>query len=134
MKRKVREFSQTFHSSLRLLSQQVLRKDFDANQTADVLQFQTGILEALGDLQSYEAITGTSNQFLSGQYYASAQTGKRQVDEMNAKFLAEKLFHDYGIKVDKLESDMKYKFEDSDLTSSYSHDNKTLMVVQNPSQ
>jgi len=53
---------------------------------------------------------------------------------MNAKFLAEKLLHDYGIKVEKLESDMKYKFENSDLTSAYSHDNKTLMVIQNPSQ
>lgn len=29
---------------------------------------------------------------------------------------------------------MKFKFEESDLTSSYSHDNKTLLVVQNPSQ
>lgn len=88
----------------------------------------------MGDLQSYEAITGTSNQFLSGKYYASAQTGKRLVDDMNAKLLSEKLLHDYGIKVEKLESDMKYKFEDSDLTSSYAHDNKTLMVIQNPSQ
>jgi hypothetical protein len=134
LKQKVRELSQSFHSSLRLLSQQVLKKDADPSQTADVLQFQTGILESLGDLQSYEAITGTSNQFLSGKYYASAQTGKRLVDEMNAKLLAEKLLHDYGIKVDKLQSDMKFKFEDSDLTSSYAHDNKTLMIVQNPSQ
>lgn len=45
LKQKVREFSQSFHSSLRLLSQQVLKKDADSSKTADVLQFQTGILE-----------------------------------------------------------------------------------------
>lgn len=54
---------------------------------------------------------------------------------MNQKFLAEKLLNDYGIKVGKLESDMAYKYENGgDLVSKYSHDNKTLIVVQNPSQ
>lgn len=91
-------------------------------------------MESLGNLQSYEAITGTSNQFLSGEYYSKAKTGKRLVEEMSQKFLAEKLLHDYGIKVDKLESDMKFNFDKDDLTSTYSHDNKTLIVVQNPSQ
>ena len=54
--------------------------------------------------------------------------------EMNSKFLAEKLEHEYGIKVNKLDSDMQFNFKEDDLTSTYSHDNKTLVVVQNPSQ
>ena len=41
--------------------------------------------------------------------------------EMNSKFLAEKLLHEYGIKVNKLDSDMKFNFNEDDLTSSYSH-------------
>lgn len=53
---------------------------------------------------------------------------------MNQKFLKEKLLNDYGISVKKLDSDMKYKYDENDLTSSYSHDNKTLFIVQNPSQ
>ena len=53
---------------------------------------------------------------------------------MNQKFLSEKLLNDYGIKVDKLESDMSYSYKNDDLLSKYSHDNKTLLVVQNPSQ
>jgi hypothetical protein len=52
---------------------------------------------------------------------------------MNSKFLAEKLLYDYGIKVEKLESDMKFEFKQDDLVSKYSHDNKTLLVIQNPS-
>lgn len=91
-------------------------------------------MEQIGNLQSYEAITGTSSQFLSGEYYASAQTGKRLVEEMNQKFLTEKLYYDYGIRVSKLDSDMKYSFEGDDLVSKYSRDNKTLIIVQNPSQ
>jgi hypothetical protein len=134
LKKKVREFTQTFHSSLRLLSQQVLRKDTDENKTAEVLQFQSGILESLGNLQSFEAITGTSNQLLSGEYYSNAKTGKREVMEMNNKFLAEKIYSDFGIKVKKLESDMNFNFDNDDLTSPYSHNNQTLVVVQNPSQ
>lgn len=50
LKQKVREFSQSFHSGLRLMSQQVLRKDIKDNEVADILQFQTGILESLGNL------------------------------------------------------------------------------------
>lgn len=103
-------------------------------QTTDVLQFQSGILESLSNLQSYEAITGTTNQVLSGQYYSDAKSGKRLVDEMNQKFLTEKIKNDYGIKVTKLDSDMQFSFKDSDLISSYSRDNKTLLVIQNPSQ
>jgi len=57
----------------------MLRKDTDENKTAEVLQFQSGILESLGNLQSFEAITGTSNQLLSGEYYSNAKTGKREV-------------------------------------------------------
>ena len=134
LKKKVREFTQTFHSSLRLLSQQMLRKDTDENKTAEVLQFQTGILESLGNLQSFEAITGTSNQLLSGQYYSNAKTGKREVMQMNQKFLTEKIYTDFGIKVEKLDSDMNFNFDDDEISSPYSHNNKTLLVVQNPSQ
>lgn len=134
LKKKVREFTQTFHSSLRLLSQQMLRKDTDENKTAEVLQFQSGILESLGNLQSFEAITGTSNQLLSGQYYSNAKTGKREVMQMNQKFLTEKIYTDFGIKVEKLDSDMNFNFDDDEISSPYSHNNKTLLVVQNPSQ
>lgn len=134
LKKKVREFTQTFHSSLRLLSQQMLRKDTDENKTAEVLQFQTGILESLGNLQSFEAITGTSNQLLSGQYYSNAKTGKKEVMQMNQKFLTEKIYTDFGIKVEKLDSDMNFNFDDDEISSPYSHNNKTLLVVQNPSQ
>ena len=91
-------------------------------------------MESVGNLQSYEAITGTSNQYLSGEYYSNAKTGKKNVLEMNQKLLAEKLWYDYGIKVNKLEADMDFNFDNDDLRSSYSHDNKTLIVVQNPSQ
>lgn len=134
LKKKVREFTQTFHSSLRLLSQQMLRKDTDENKTAEVLQFQSGILESLGNLQSFEAITGTSNQLLSGEYYSNAKTGKREVMQMNQKFLTEKIYTDFGIKVEKLDSDMNFNFDDDEISSPYSHNNKTLLVVQNPSQ
>ena len=134
LKKKVREFTQTFHSSLRLLSQQMLRKDTDENKTAEVLQFQSGILESLGNLQSFEAITGTSNQLLSGQYYSNAKTGKKEVMQMNQKFLTEKIYTDFGIKVEKLDSDMNFNFDDDEISSPYSHNNKTLLVVQNPSQ
>lgn len=106
MKKKVREFTQSFHSSLRLLAQQVLRKDLNTNQTAKALQFQTDMMESLGNLQSYEAITGTSNQFLSGKYYDDAETGKKEVLKMNSKLLKERIYNEYGIKVSKLDSDM----------------------------
>lgn len=54
---------------------------------------------------------------------------------MNSKLLAEKLYNEFGIKVEKLDSDMQYQFKkDGDLISKYSHNNKTLIIVQNPSQ
>lgn len=53
---------------------------------------------------------------------------------MNSKLLVEKIYNEYGIKVDKLDSDMNFHFTNDDLESSYSHNNKTLIVVQNPSQ
>lgn len=86
-------------------------------------------MESLGNLQSYEAITGTSNQFLSGEYYDDAETGKREVLQMNSKLLMERIYNEYGIKVNKLDSDMKFKFNGDDLESTYSHDNNTLIVV-----
>ena len=71
--------------------------------------------------------------YLSGEYYSTAKSGKKSVEDVNAKLLEEKLLNDYGIRVNKLDSDMKYDFKNSDLISSYSHDNKTLIIVQNPS-
>jgi len=53
---------------------------------------------------------------------------------MNGKLLMERIYNEYGIKVKKLESDMKFKFNNGELESTYSHDNYTLLVVQNPSQ
>lgn len=46
----------------------------------------------------------------------------------------ERIYKEYGIKVNKLDADMKFKFKNDDLESTYSHDNNTLIVVQNPSQ
>lgn len=91
-------------------------------------------MESLGNLQSYEAITGTSNQFLSGEYYDDASSGKRDVLDMNSKLIMERIYNEYGIKVKKLESDMKFKYNNGELESTYSRDNYTLLVVQNPSQ
>lgn len=53
---------------------------------------------------------------------------------MNQKFLTEKIYTDFGIKVEKLDSDMNFNFDDDEISSPYSHNNKTLLVVQNPSQ
>ena len=53
---------------------------------------------------------------------------------MNQKFLTEKIYTDFGIKVEKLDSDMNFNFDVDEISSPYSHNNKTLLVVQNPSQ
>jgi len=133
LKKMVREFSQTFHSSLRLLSQQVLRKDLDSNKTRALLEFQTGILESLGGLQSQEAITGSSNSALASEYYSKARDGKKSLKEMSSKLLIEKLNTSHGIQVQNLDSDMKFQYTDNDLTSPYSHKNDTMIIIQNPS-
>lgn len=73
------------------------------------------MMESLGNLQSYEAITGTSNQFLSGEYYDDAESGKRDVLDMNSKLIMERIYNEYGIKVKKLESDMKFKYNNGEL-------------------
>jgi hypothetical protein len=48
---------------------------------------------------------------------------------MNSKLLMERIYNEYGIKVNKLDSDMKFKFNGDELESTYSHDNNTLIVV-----
>ena len=49
--------------------------------------------------------------------------------EMNSKLLMERIYNEYGIKVNKLDSDMKFKYNNGELESTYSHNNNTLLVV-----
>ena len=135
IKKNIRDMTRTMHSSLSLTSQQLLRLDtWNKTQEAnDLLMYQFNIMDILGNLVHHDAITGTSTQYVMGDFNDKAKMFKAKVLDMNAKYLTQKLENMYGVNATALRGSLEYWQTLSNLTTPYSHFNELMVVVQNPS-
>ena len=107
----------------------MLRQDLNNETKNDVLFYQTNVMDTLGVLQHHDAITGTSKRHVAGDFNEKAKLGRIHVNEMNSKFLKEKLEHDFPIEINQMDSDMVYRETHNNLTSPYSHYNETMFTI-----
>lgn len=101
LKKNIKNLYSTFHSSLRLLSQQVLRRDVNDQQVKEVLDYQRTLMELMGVLIHHDSITGTSANRVIGDFNDRAIAAKKAVNEYNAELLRTKLQVDHGVLVAK---------------------------------
>jgi hypothetical protein len=129
LKKSIRDFSNTFYSSQRLVSQSFIRKDFGNKKVEEMMMYQYSILDHLGVLQHHDAITGTSKRHVAGNFNDKAIVARREVNEMNIKFLKEKLELQYPFKIGKIDIDMGFKETHTNYTAKYSHKNDTMIII-----
>jgi len=134
IKKNIRDLTTTLHSSQRLISQQVLRTDLNDTEKHSLLQYQTNVLDQLGNMMHHDAITGTSTAKVMGDFNDRATEFRGRVLDMNAKYLREKIEQHHGIKVNNLQGTLDYYQTWKSLVSPFSHYTELLFVVQNPSQ
>ena len=132
LKKSIRDFSNTFYSSQRLVSQSFIRKDYSSKKVDEMMMYQFSILDHLGVLQHHDAITGTSKRNVAGNFNDKAIVARREVNEMNIRFLKEKLELQYPFKIGKIDIDMGFKETHTNYTAKYSHKNDTMIIIQNP--
>ena len=109
LKKSIRDFASTFYSAQKLIAQSFIRRDYNGSMVNDILNYQTTILDKLGVLQHHDAITGTSKRHVAGNFNDKAKVGRREVNEMNIKFLREKLNRQFPFKIGKIDSTMGFR-------------------------
>jgi len=134
LKKNIRDFANTFYASQRLVAQAFIRKDYNKEMVYDIYNYQTAILDKLGVLQHHDSITGTSKRYVAGNFNDKAIVAKREINEMNIRFLREKVNRQFPFKIGKIDSDMGFKETHMNYTSEYAHKNDTMIIFQNPTQ
>ena len=79
-------------------------------------------------MQHHDAITGTSKRHVAGNFNDKARVGRREVNEMNIKFLREKLNRQFPFKIGRIDSTMGFRETLTDYTSEYAHKNDTMIM------
>lgn len=133
MKKNVRDLARTFHSSLRLTSQAVLRQDSNSDTRVDQMMRQFNILDTEGNLLNNEAIGGTSLEQVNGYFNDKAREYKNRILDHNAALLVEKVKQHHNVGIRQLSGSLEYWQTYRHLASPYSRYNELLVVIQNPS-
>jgi hypothetical protein len=80
----------------------------------------------------HDAITGTSTNFVMGDFNDRALDTTKRVLESNSQFLIDKIKEHHDMNVTSLKGSLEYWQTHKKLSSPYSHYKELMIAVQNP--